>query len=377
MPDLLRAASLYKKKHPSESFASISLRYNVPKTTLYNRYEGVHSRRGVNVARALSIAQEAKLVLKINNYADRGTLLTPQLVRELAEAAAGRAFKTSGGQSTDKESLVFTTIGPNSEHITTIACIGIDIYAPQVPPMIIYQGKGQVLPAWTRVREPDVVQKGMVTLSGWSNSYICLKWLTDVFDSATCDHVPSGCRHLLFLDGADPHVKVEFLEACWARNIVIIIFPAGMTGEFQPLDVDFFNHVKHIFFNQMDAYQRGSSLSRVAKGMFWGWHQIKAAWRKAGLWPLDADVMGAVDPPIPQGPTTPPPHGSSLSPDLETPQNHQRLRKYSSLIRQGILSPTRAFEKARKKLEESLAESAFKDREIADMQAAMQLDKEA
>ncbi|EIW73228.1 hypothetical protein TREMEDRAFT_25048 [Tremella mesenterica DSM 1558] len=460
MPDLLLAASRYKKKHPSESFASVSLRYNIPKTTLYNRFKGVHSPRGNNVARALSIPQEYRLINKINEYANRGTLLTPRFVKELAEAAVGRSLgqnwtsrfllrhrdRLSSQYNTYQElsrlradkpetrkawySLVKRVIdsglypphcmfnmdesgfdlsyerrvrrvtprahkrntqavGPNSEHITSIACIGVDINAPQVPPTIIYQGMGQVLPAWTQVREPDIVQKGMVTQSGWSNTYICQKWLTDVFDPATRDHVPPHCRRLLFLDGADPHVKVEFLELCWSRNIVVIIFPAGLTGELQPLDVDFFNHLKRTFFNQLDDYQRGSCLSRAAKGMFWRWHQvawkgtmqdnqIKAAWRKAGLWPLDPEVMGAVDLPtssIPPIPTTPPPQGSS--PDLETPRNYQRLRKYSSLIRQGVLDPKQAFEKARKGLEESLADCAFKDREVKDMRAAMTLDKEA
>ena len=83
----------------------------------------------------------------------------------------------------------------------------------------------------------------------------------------------------------------------------MILLPVKMSGRFQPLDVDFFNALKAAYHCQLDEYQLGSSLRGVAKGMFWGWHQrawqetvtshqIRGAWRKSGLFPLDPAIMG-------------------------------------------------------------------------------------
>ena len=66
-----------------------------------------------------------------------------------------------------------------------------------------------------------------------------LRWLEEVFDPFTRERAGGGRqRRPLFLDGADAHTKVDFLKACWARNIVCVMPPAHLTGIFQPLDVD-------------------------------------------------------------------------------------------------------------------------------------------
>lgn len=170
-------------------------------------------------------------------------------------------------------------VPPSNEHITFVACIGID--SAPVPPLIIYQG-AQLQESWFKAREEGdgvVCQLAINTDSGWINSYVMLKWLEDAFDPFTRDIANGGRDRRLFIhDGAESHTKVDFLEACWARNIVVIPLPAKMSGRFQPLDVDFFNTLKAAYHRQLDEYQLGSSLRGVAKGMFWGWHQ--RAWRE-------------------------------------------------------------------------------------------------
>lgn len=159
-------------------------------------------------------------------------------------------------------------VPPSNEHITSMACIGID--SASFPPFTIYHG-AQLQKCWSKAREEGgrVRQLAITTNSDWINSYVMLKWLEDAFDPFTRD-TASGRRdrRLLILDGAEPHTKVDFLEACWARNIVVLLLPAKMCGRFQPLDVDFFNTLKAAYHRQVDAYQLGSSLRGWPRGCF-------------------------------------------------------------------------------------------------------------
>lgn len=148
-------------------------------------------------------------------------------------------------------------VPPSNEHITSEACIGID--SAPVPPPITYQG-AHLQGSWFKLREEGggVCQLAITANPGWINNYVMIKLLEDAFDPFTRD-IASGCceRRLLILDGAEPHTKVDFLEACWARNIVVILLLAKMSGRFQPLDVDFFNTLEAAYHGQMDAYQLG------------------------------------------------------------------------------------------------------------------------
>ena len=166
---------------------------------------------------------------------------------------------------------------PFNEHITLVACIGID--SAPVPPLVIYQGR-DVLENWTPADSP-VRQTAMTTDSGWMTSWGMMRWLEDVFDPATRDRVERGQQRLLIMDGHETHVKVAFLEACWSQGIVVLILPANMSGRFQPLDVNFFNTLKLRYHRKMTDYQLGSSLIPAAKGMFWRWHG--EAWEDTAL----------------------------------------------------------------------------------------------
>ena len=79
----------YKRQHPSESYLKLSKRFGIPATTIRNRYRGTHAARGEYTARNLSIIQEDALIGSINAYANRGTLLTPKHVQQLATSLCG------------------------------------------------------------------------------------------------------------------------------------------------------------------------------------------------------------------------------------------------------------------------------------------------
>ena len=79
----------YKAQHPSESYAKLSARFGVPATTIRNRLCGTHAPRGERMPRRLSTSQEGILIDTINNYAERGTLLTPKHIHQLAKCICG------------------------------------------------------------------------------------------------------------------------------------------------------------------------------------------------------------------------------------------------------------------------------------------------
>ena len=121
-------------------------------------------------------------------------------------------------------------------------------------------------------------------------------------------------RRLLIMDGHDTHVQIKFLDCCWARVIDCLILLASMTSIFQPLDVAFFNQLKLAYSSKIQAHLLNSNSTSFSKGLFRRWHQqawremavsrnIRPAWRKSGLWPLDQLMMKLDD----RYPSTPPP----------------------------------------------------------------------
>ena len=186
-----------------------------------------------------------------------------------------------------------------STHITVIAAI-LTQDAP-VPPFLIYSGK-YLMMEWTQTQDPSPRQFADVTDSGFSSTYMTIQWLEKVFDPATCNWA-AGSQRLLVLDGPVSHTSVDFLDACWDQQIVCIILPANMSSVFQPLDVNFFAHVKREYHQQIDNYQLGSTALSVPKSFFYYWHQrvwakaansrqIWSAWSKSFLYAQSAVTAG-------------------------------------------------------------------------------------
>ncbi|EIW69183.1 hypothetical protein TREMEDRAFT_17451, partial [Tremella mesenterica DSM 1558] len=162
-----------------------------------------------------SPAQEEEILENINMYAQRGTLVAPKAVREMAEAVKH----------------IYTSHTYFPHNIYNMDEVGFDI----------------------------ALQHRTRTM-----------WLEDIFDPATKAIARNGKdRRLLFLDGFDAHVQLDFLESCWSRNIVPIILPANMSSEFQPLDVNFFGPLKNAYKQHLHKYLLGNTSPSIAKGVFY------------------------------------------------------------------------------------------------------------
>ena len=260
-------------------------------------------------------------------------------------------------------------------HITVIATISTQD-AP-VPPFLIYPGQ-HIMSDWVETRDREPAMMADVSESGYITGYLAERWLVDCFDRHTRNRAGSN-RRLLILDGHGSHVQVDFLEACWARNIVCMILPAHLSGIFQPLDVNFFNPLKLAYHRQIDDYQLGSSAASVSKPFFYRWfqrawkdtagqRQIRTAWRESGIYPLSKLTMRArsVTPP----PTIP------LSLEPETPRTLRTLRTIKSKVRTGEIKLQMGFDKAIRALETSLAEKELLEQDLARRTASERLDRE-
>ena len=231
---------------------------------------------------------------------------------------------------------------------------------------------------WVCLKDDEPMMIATVTESGYSNGFITKWWLTECFDPYTQNRAGTS-RRLLFLDGLDSHTQIDFLEACWDRNIVCLILPAHLSGVFQPLDVNFFNPLKLAYHKQIDDYQLGSEASRVTKAFFYRWFQrawaatansriIRSAWAKSGLWPLSESVMRARQ-------TTPETRITPVTPI--TPHNKATSQAMVRGVQRGENSPTTAILKMSKAFERVEAEKVLLEKDLEKRWAAEELDKAA
>lgn len=120
------------------------------------------------------------------------------------------------------------------------------------------------------------------------------------FDKNTKDKV-KGRYRLLLVDGHNSHYTRGFLEYACTYQIIVLCYPAHTTHLLQGLDVVVFAPLKHWMSYERDKWERETGES-VNKGNFLTIYgraylrtltpkNIKAAFRKTGIWPYNRDVI--------------------------------------------------------------------------------------
>ncbi|EIW69290.1 hypothetical protein TREMEDRAFT_15010, partial [Tremella mesenterica DSM 1558] len=265
-------------------------------------------------------------------------------------------------------------------HITVIATISTSD-AP-VPPFIIYPGMN-LMQDWTKVRDPTPNQLATVTDTGYINTYTMQRWLKECFDPSTRDRA-EGPPRLLILDGHETHTNIDFLDACWERNIICLILPAHLSGVFQPLDVNFFNDLKLKYYEEISDYQLGSESNGVGKPFFYRWHQrawsktatsrqIRSAWAESHLYPIGRVYHALQE----NHQITPPPPENQNPLIPTTPTTMTSLSELDQMIQRGEITPRSTLKKTRSGLEKVMAEKILLERDMSYRQAAEELDREA
>jgi hypothetical protein len=135
---------------------------------------------------------------------------------------------------------------------------------------------------------------------GYIDGEISVEWLKD-WDAYT-QAKAAGRRRLLLVDGHASHYTLAFLRYARAHNIEVVGYPSHSTHVYQGLDVVIFGRFKTVWSEVRDRYEREGTV--VSKSNFLAVYaeahlktlteaNIKAAFRKTGVIPLNRDVVTA------------------------------------------------------------------------------------
>lgn len=189
----------------------------------------------------------------------------------------------------------------NREWITLLACICSD--GSLLPPTLIYEGKAGLQSSWV-----DDVEAGKHEVfianssSGWTNNDIGLAWLEQVFERCTAEKARRQWR-LLIVDGHGSHLSPQFIDFCYAKKILLAVFPPHSTHTLQPLDVVVFSPLSYNYSHELNQHlHRSQALMGVKKRdffpIFWtAWSNtmrpelIRRSFEATGVWPMDAEVI--------------------------------------------------------------------------------------
>ena len=144
---------------------------------------------------------------------------------------------------------------PRGEWITSIECVSAT--GRVLPPLVIFKGTSKFNEAWlpSGMRREDADIRGWAwwaSASGWSNAFLGLRWLQDVFQPSTS----TTERRLLIVDGHGSHVTPDFIGFCIDHLIDLMILPAHTSHVTQPLDVAVFGPLKTAMARETDLLAR-------------------------------------------------------------------------------------------------------------------------
>jgi hypothetical protein len=199
----------------------------------------------------------------------------------------------------------------NREWITILATICAD--GSSLPPSVIYAAKsGNVYNNWVEdIPESDDLVHVAATPSGWTNDEYGLAWLVDVFDRYTKNKARRKYR-LLILDGHGSHMTMAFIDYCFEKRIILVMFPPHSTHTLQPLDVGLFGLLATQYSSELSSQHPASQgLLLVKKADFYGLFKsaytksfteknIVSSFEATGIWPTDpSPVLDRLQPSTP------------------------------------------------------------------------------
>jgi hypothetical protein len=125
-----------------------------------------------------------------------------------------------------------------------------------------------------------------------------LQW-AKIFVEAVADLTTDGRKVLLIYDGYRSHLGLEALKTLMVCGVLAYALPAHTSGTTQPLDVNVFSPFKqalnkHIqFLSTSTGYALYdvfdfAKMMRAAFDAAFTIQNIKSAFRKTGLWPLNS-----------------------------------------------------------------------------------------
>ena len=167
------------------------------------------------------------------------------------------------------------------------------------PPFVIFKGKSLLASWYEAAISSEKDMKIGVSSTGYANDVRCLDWIKH-FEKTTRGF-RRGQYVLLLLDGFGSHHAIEFLKFCSEHDIIPLDFPPHSTHFLQPLDVGFFQPLKH-YYSKATVYEHANRQHQITKQAFlrslhkarekaYSEHNIKSAFKKAGIVPLNSQAI--------------------------------------------------------------------------------------
>ena len=102
-----------------------------------------------------------------------------------------------------------------------------------------------------------------ISESGYTNDRLSFEWIKH-FNSQT-KATKKGKYRMLIMDGHGSHLTNEFINYCWAEDIVPFLLPAHTTHLLQPLDIGVFQSYKHYHQESLEESVRygGSDYTKL------------------------------------------------------------------------------------------------------------------
>ena len=137
---------------------------------------------------------------------------------------------------------------------------------------------------------------------GWTDQELGSLWLEKDFEPKTAARNISGKHRLLILDGHNSHCTHKFLHFAHKHDILVLCLPSHTTHALQPCDVGVFGPLATAW--KAEVAKASRQHTPITKQNFLvHYHNARlkamkpstiiAAFRKTGIWPINAD---AIDP---------------------------------------------------------------------------------
>lgn len=142
---------------------------------------------------------------------------------------------------------------------------------------------------------------GMREQEGGVDTPKVLVWCTD-FTNHVAGLTQNGRKVLLIVEGYRSHMSLSALEKLHNHNIIVYALPAHTSGNTEPLDVNIFSPSKAALNeainiavskedpNKWDTYS-SCNMMRFAYEESFSIHNIKARFRRSGIWPFNASHL--------------------------------------------------------------------------------------
>ncbi len=187
--------------------------------------------------------------------------------------------------------------------------------------------------------------------------YVILTYFSRCFEPQTRATLKGKYRLLIF-DGHASHISTKVIDFCTDNNIILLCLPSHTTHILQPLDVGFFQPLSTAYRKHLDEHTnlgKGYSIDKtdflrliqLARKNAATEKNIKHAWQKSGLFPVDSeslidpqvvlDRLGLKIPEPKSRPTTPP---VTVSDDVPvTPTTAEQVNRIIQQIKAGDHNP--------------------------------------